>query len=362
VFKKIVGLTPAVYRHAEIFFSFEPIRLHERVSYREDREQTELFPDVKVIRFIPGKMYTFLYVARQEAGMENEAFRIVYDKLSALGSARSSKSKARIFGFNVDLPLENGEPRYGYRILIANAEEWFADCEDMFTEEPFVGGLYAVRKIISANPDIVQDGWNRLLSEWLPKSTFDIGTHPYIEEFIAYNGKVTRMNLFLPVQRKNRIEPIEIVARSEVAVYFCRGYGANAQADAEQKLINWLERRSGASLLTAPEQHYFMSFHYGNTDPEQYWWENGIMTNEPGPEGSALNGLEQKRFRPGLYALCVSKTYGLLTGVLDKMYRWIATSDDYRLDEERQWFAEYHAFDGMNAERDAIVKVYIPVK
>ncbi|MDF2719445.1 MAG: hypothetical protein K0R28_6370, partial [Paenibacillus sp.] len=62
------------------------------------------------------------------------------------------------------------------------------------------------------------------------------------------------------------------------------------------------------------------------------------------------------------YALCVSKTYGLLTGVLDKMYRWIATSDDYRLDEERQWFAEYHAFDGMNAERDAIVKVYIPVK
>jgi AraC-like DNA-binding protein len=50
VFKKIVGLTPAAYRNAEIFFSFEPIRLYEQIAYKEDKEQTELFPDVKVTK------------------------------------------------------------------------------------------------------------------------------------------------------------------------------------------------------------------------------------------------------------------------------------------------------------------------
>jgi AraC family transcriptional regulator len=83
VFKKIVGLTPAAYRNAEIFFSFEPIRLYEQIAYKEDKEQTELFPDVKVIRFMPDKMYAFLHISKLEEGMENDAFRIVCEKLGA---------------------------------------------------------------------------------------------------------------------------------------------------------------------------------------------------------------------------------------------------------------------------------------
>lgn len=103
-----------------------------------------------------------------------------------------------------------------------------------------------------------------------------------------------------------------------------------------------------------------MSFHYGCQDSEEYWWENGIVTRVP--EASKLAGLEQKPIGAGSYACCVSKTYGLLSGVLDKMHRWITTNNSYELDEERQWFAEYHTFDGMNIERDTLVKIYIPVK
>lgn len=356
VFKRIVGLTPASYRKADIFFSFEPIRLHEQVSYNEDKEQTELFPDVRVIRFMPDKMYAYLHISNQETGMENDAFRIVCEKLDALGLTRDFKPKVRIFGYNVDLPEENGEPRYGYRVLIADGEEWIVD--GTFTEEPFVGGLYAVRRIAASPPEIVQDGWNRLLSEWLPKSTFEIGTHQYIEEFIAYNGKVTRMNLYLPVQRKFHNEPIEVVELTETKAFFCRGYGAKAQADAEQRLIDWYERGSNEHSRW-DQGKYYMSFHYGNKDSEEYWWENGILTS--GSETQGLEGLEEKRIGSGSYACCVSKTYGLLTGVLDKMHRWIATNGNYRLDEERQWFAEYHTFEGMNVERDTLVKVYIPV-
>ncbi|WP_374121422.1 helix-turn-helix domain-containing protein [Paenibacillus sp. LHD-117] len=88
VFKKIVGLTPADYRNADIYFSFEPICLREQVSYMEDRELTERFPDVKVIRFMPEKAYTYLHISEHEAGMENEAFRVISEKTGASGGGK----------------------------------------------------------------------------------------------------------------------------------------------------------------------------------------------------------------------------------------------------------------------------------
>jgi hypothetical protein len=197
------------------------------------------------------------------------------------------------------------------------------------------------------------------LSEWLPKSTFEIGTHQYIEEFVSYNNKITRMNLYLPVQRKFNNEPIEVVEVTEMKAFFYRGYGADAQTVAEQRLIDWYGRGSDDNRQ-AGRGKYYMSYHYGNKDSVQYWWENGILMG--GPEKPGLKGLEEKLMGSGFYACCISKTYGLLSGVLDKMHRWIVTNGNYRLDEERQWYAEYHPFDGMNVERDTIVKVYIPIK
>ncbi|WP_079914340.1 helix-turn-helix domain-containing protein [Paenibacillus sp. 32352] len=356
VFKKIVGLTPASYRKAELFFSFEPIRLHDQISYTEDREQTERFPDVKVIRLLPGKMYSYLHIADHEEGMENEAFRIVGRLLSTHEVTRDVKSKLRIFGHNVEL-TGKGQPRkYGYKVLIADTAD--QTMEDAFTGEPFAGGLYAVRRIPAACPKTVQDAWDRLLSEWLPKSTFDIGTHQYIEEFIAYNDKVTRMNLYLPVQRKLHPEPIEIVELGEIKAFFCRGDGAEAQKAAEMQLIDWHTNVSHARWRKGHGK-YYMSYHYGAKDTEDYWWENGILS--VGPEAPALEGLKEKRLGSGTYACCVSKTYGLLTGVLDKMHRWIIANDSYRLDEERQWFAEYHLIEGSDLEQDTVVKVYIPI-
>jgi AraC family transcriptional regulator len=354
VFKKVVGLTPAAYRKADIFYSFEPAYPQDQVAYKEDKELTELFPDIKVIRFHPDTLHSYLHSSRQEAGMENDAFRIVYEHLASAQAAE--KTKIRIFGYNVDLPDEDGDSRYGYRVLIMGAGQWQAS--GMFTVEPFDGGLYAVRKTTASSPEIVQDGWNRLLSEWLPKSTFEIGAHQYFEEFIAYNGKVTRMNLCLPVQRKVYSEPVEIVELEEMTACYSRGYGAKAQAHAEQRLIAWFESRTDRSQLPY-EGSYYMSFHYAHMDSDSYWWENGILA--VGHERKALEGLELKTILPGPYACCVSKPYGLLTGVLDKMLRWIASSDSYRLDEDRQWFAEYHLPEGVDAEQDSLVKVYIPL-
>jgi len=354
VFKKIVGLTPAAYRKADIIFSFEPIRLRESVDYLENREHSERYPDVKVIRLHPEKAHAYLHLSEQEEGMENEAFRAAYEKLAARGIDRAVK--VRIFGHNVDLPSEGGTHQYGYKVLVVGAAGMTLD--DAFREEPFAGGLYAVRKIAAKSPKVVQDGWNRLLADWLPKSTFEIGSPPYLEEFIAYNGKVARMNLHLPVQRKLRDEPIEIVERETASVYCWRGYGEEAQKAAKQGLIDWYESHPD-SKRQAGRGTYYMSYSYGAPDSETYWWENGFLLAEPEPMPSA--GLERKRMEAGRYACCATKAYGLLTGVLDKMHRWIAKSGSYRLDEERQWFAEYYAVQGTDLEQDALVKIFIPI-
>lgn len=354
VFKKIVGMTPAAYRSADLYFSFEPIRLRERVSYEEEKEQAELFPDVKVIRFMPGKVHAYLHVAEREEGMENEAFRIAYEKLLASEAAR--ETKWRIFGHNVDLADGDGSPKYGYRVLAVS--EYESVRNGAFTEEPFEGGLYAVRKVAAWPPKTVQDGWNRLVSEWLPKSAFEMGEHPYLEEFIAYGGKVARMHLYLPVRRRLGSESIEIVRRAEANAYFCRGYGTEAQKDAERRLIDWYERRQ--LDWQAGGGRYYMSFAYGLNDSEDDWWENGILS--PAANAAKLDGLEEKRVEAGAYACCVTRAYGLLTGVLEKMHRWIAAADGYWLDGERQWFAEYDTSQAENVERDAVVRVYIPIR
>lgn len=382
VFKKIVGLTPAAYRTADIYFSFEPIRLRERVSYAEEKEQAEQFPDVKVIRFMPGRAYAYLHIAEREEGMEDEAFRIVYEKLAAIEAREAkaaeqgrmakaametgkaaepakepAKERLRIFGRNVEVDDAGGTPRYGYQVLVFSEEGSVRD--ESFAEEPFEGGLYAVRKVAASPPKTVQDGWNRLVSEWLPRSAFEIDDRDCIEEFIAYGGAVARMHLYLPVRRKLKSEPIEIVQLAEARAYFSRGYGANAQQTAERRLIEWHERRGGGAWRTG-EGRYYMSFAYGmSEDAADYWWENGILSQEPNL--SASEGLEEKRMDAGLYACCVTKAYGQLTGVLEKMHRWIAANGSYRLDEERQWFAEYDTSLAGDVERDTAVRIYLPI-
>lgn len=355
VFKKIVGLTPAVYRNADIYFSFEPIRLYEQVAYREDKEQAERFPDVKVIRFMPGKVYAYLHTSNHEMGIEKEAFHAISELLLAASGPRQPP-KMRIFGYNIDLPTEGCGAGHGYRMLIVSEEELITNGQ--LTQESFTGGLYAVRKIAAKSPETIQEGWDRLLSEWLPKSTFEIGAHQYIEEFIAYNGTITRMNLYLPVQRKLRNEPIEMIERQAVNAFFYREYGVEAQQMAEQRLIDWYEKRFDGNR-GADAGSYYMSYCYGEQDTEAYWWENGLLiANEA--EVETMKGLEWKCMASGLYACCVSRAYGLLTGVLDQMHRWIAKNDEYRLDEERQWFAEYRV-EGPDIERDAVVKIYLPI-
>ncbi|MFC5530079.1 helix-turn-helix domain-containing protein [Cohnella yongneupensis] len=355
-FKKLVGMTPAAYRRSDVFYSFEAIRLNEQVAYVEDREQSERFPDVKVVRLPPEKMLTYLHVSTQEAGIENEAFQVVYDKLYGGETSSREHPKIRLFGSNVDLQI-NGEARFGYRILASGCERLPGDRD--FEATSFEGGLYAMSKVAATAPDIVQGGWNRLLAEWLPKSTFELGEHPAIEQFVAYGRNVARMNLYLPVRKKSVSESIIVVELPEQDAIYSRGCGYEAQANAEREFITWQRQRSERRDMP-DEGRYYLSYHYGASGTDEYWWENGVI--EAVYSDRIASNLAVKRLGAGAYAACKTRAYGMLTGVLERMHRWIDGSRDYRVDEQRQWFASYEPVAGKDVERDSVVTIYIPVR
>lgn len=353
-FKRLVGLTPAAYRRAETHFSFERIRLEERVEYDEARETFERYPDVKVVRMPPGAALCGLYVSAREAGIEEEAFRFAYEGLR-LGEG----PKARVFGRNVDLPPdEDGGARFGYRICAIGGGR-LPEPAGPFAEAPFEGGLYAVSKANAAAPGEAQANWDRLLAEWLPRSVFEPDDREPIEEFVSYGGRVARLNAMLPVRRRLVREPIELVLLPAQRAVFNRGEGRTAQADAERAFIEQAKVRR-------QQGRYYLSYAYGAPEGESYWWENGVIAPESEAGGDEPVDpdavLASKRWEAGKYAACTTRTYGLLTGVLERMHRWIDSHDGCEPDERRQWFAAYAPAMEGDPERDAAVTIYIPVR
>ena len=63
----------------------------------------------------------------------------------------------------------------------------------------------------SVAEDIIQNTWNRLFSEWSPRSVFEQGKHEFIEEYALNRDQIVRMKLYLPVERSKLVKPIEIV-------------------------------------------------------------------------------------------------------------------------------------------------------
>ncbi len=358
-FKRLVGLTPAAYRKAAIHYSFERIRLEERVDYDESHETFERYPDVKVARMQPGEGVAFLHFSKHEGGIEEEAFRIAYKELRL-----NEGPKARVFGCSVDAPPgEDGEPRFGYRILVLGGRAKAS--EGKFEAASFDGGLYAVGKADASSPAAVQGSWDRLLAEWLPRSAFELDDREPIEEFVFYGERPARMNPMLPVRRKFASEPIAVVDLPERVAYGCRGFGICAQADAERTFIEearrWKHGRDGA---IGDGGRYYLSYAYGSPEAETYWWENGILLSaetEARHSPYASSALERKRLAAGRYAVCATRPYGMLTGVLERMHRWIGGSGRLRADEERLWYAVYDPAQPVGAEREAAVTICIPV-
>ncbi|MFC6228115.1 helix-turn-helix domain-containing protein [Paenibacillus allorhizosphaerae] len=379
MFKKVAGMTPGAYRNADLYYTFEALNLFADVSYVGEKELFDRYPDVSVIRFPPLQTAVYRHRASSPEGIEEEAYRIVFAKLEQAGWPME---RIRLFGSNVE--LASWELPYGYDIMIPLPDTGACAASDDFHVATFPGGLYAVGKSAETSGPQIVAAWDRLLSEWLPRSAFELGDHSYVEEFLTYQGRITRLKLYLPVKRKP--EPaaaLETVTIDPFAVVACRAYGPEARKQADHELTSWLMR---TGMTGTTELRLFMSYSYGVEPEDGYWYElsvsipenvhNSVWVSESFAKAAlhpdraccaCVDGISLDaplRFHTlggGLYACLTAGAYGLMTGLLDKMHRWLYANETYALDENRQWFAEYVAGDGDDLERSTSVRCYIPI-
>jgi hypothetical protein len=193
-FKRSTSLTPVQYRQAKIIFSFERIRLSEQVTYLEEREVFDRFPDIKVIRQAPLRGIGFLYTTEREEGIEDEAlirFQALLEK-NGFGEV----NPWRLFGWNVD--RRGTHPPLGYQLAVVG------EAEIDLTENPYLhpielpGGHFAVTHTPASSGRTIVDTWNRMVSDWLPRSTFELGGQPFIEEYQQFGKQIARLKLYLP--------------------------------------------------------------------------------------------------------------------------------------------------------------------
>ncbi len=349
-FKKLTGITPGMYRKSELIYSFERIDVAERVSYLEDRELSDRFPDVRVYRIGPLQLNAYDYRS-DSSNPEEQALRMLHDRLLTLGK---DPDRVRVFGSNVEPSSDSGVNTYR---IMALDEDGMLPKTDGWFEVRIDETLYAVSRIQYGDPAHIVGAWNQVLAEWLPRSTFLLGQQPYLEEYVQENGSIARMKLYLPVQRKMVQEPIDIVQLPSARTIGFRAEGPDCAREADDRLIQWLKEHSPIAEL--PLQLY-MTCSYGVPRGSDSWFELGIVW----PAVKQLPLVPADGYtdgQGGLYARMRTGAYGEMTGVLDRLYRWLEMSERYRSDGTRRWFAIYVPGDDTDLERTTIVECYIPI-
>lgn len=355
-FKRNTGLTPGQYRQAEFIFSFERINLLERVTYLEEREMFDRFPDVKVIRLSPQKGIGFLYAAEQEEGIEDDALIQFHALLEKRGL---DLNQLRIFGWNVD--MQGSQQRYGYQL--AAVGETVTPC----IEDPNLhlielpGGLYAVTRTTAGSCRTIIDTWNHLVSDWLPLSTFELGEHNFLEEYQQFSKKIARLKLYLPVERRHETETIEILERSAVKVISFREEGKDCVIRADKASVQWL-RRNG--FIGDTRINLFMSCSFPADERLAY----EVHIAPPDEFVPSQEDLHRTNYlEGGLYACITTRAYGSMSGVLERIYRWLSSTPDYGPDGKRSWYSYYVPYIGNNPgegrefERSVSVECCVPV-
>ncbi|MEN2767905.1 helix-turn-helix domain-containing protein [Ornithinibacillus xuwenensis] len=354
-FKKIVGVSPKVYKESDVHYFYERINLYEKVNYLESRELFERYPDVKVIQLKNMMVLSYIHKSGSAEGIEMEAFTSAQ---ALLHRNKINTKNIRFFGRNVEADnqrsFEHNRDHFRYEILVHVDEVNNLSIKNMEVKE-IAAGLYAVGATQVDKEQKIIGLWNTLLSEWLPKSSFIEGSHTYLEEYITYHDKLVRMKLYLPIERKANPEVMKVEEVEPFWVAYSRCYGADSQEKADITLSKWLQTES--HFIDHSNNNLYVSYDFGNEKEVAHWSEYGISFSKQN-ERSTDSNIQQKILGGGLFAVMETKAYGTLTGVLEIIHRWIVAENKYVLDSTRQWFAMYYPSTITN---DITVKCYIPI-
>ena len=349
-FKKIVGVTPKVYKESDMLFCFERINLYEKVNYLEGRDLFDRYPGIKVIQMSDLTVLSYKHKSVCVEGIEKNALKAAQ---TLIQKSELNQKKVRYFGRNIDYKRSDDESNhYEYEMMVLIDEPNINSIDGMHIKKIHCG-MYAVGTTPSNCDHKIQSLWNLVYSEWLPKSLFKEGTHTYLEEYITYNGKLVRMKLYLPIERQLKPDMITVEEPDPFWVAYCRSFGHDSQNKADATLSEWLTSDTNINLS---DSKLYFSYNYGTEYDMGNWSEYGI-TMYSKTEDIKNTYIDQKRLGGGLFAVIETKAYGTLTGVLEILHRWIVNEEKYFLDDSRQWFAKYDS----STNREITVRSYVPI-
>lgn len=354
-FKKIVGITPKVYKESDMFFCFDRIDLYEKINYLEGRDLFDRYPDIKVIQLKEMTVLSYIHKSDRLDGIEKDALMVVQKLVQ---KSDLEQKKMRLFGRNIeyDEVLDKKSKLFAYEIIISFEDPIFNSIAEMHIKT-IQGGMYAVGVTPSTSDYSILSLWNQMYSEWLPKSLFKEGSHTYLEEYITFNEKLVRMKLYLPIKRQLKPEMIKIEETESFCVAYSRIYGYGCQEKADETLSEWL--KSNPSIDYSSCLLYF-SYNYDAENDLEHWCEYGI-TNYFSHEDINNQKIKQKKLDGGLFAFIETKSYGTLTGILEIIHRWIVSGEKFILDDSRQWFARYQSSYISSSDNNVCVRIYIPI-
>jgi len=147
---------------------------------------------------------------------------------------------------------------YSYELYLTEAEKYRSILENGGFREIHTHAAYShlyATTIVKNDELEINKSWNYIYDTWLQSSMFTMSDAPCLEEYFRCDGKVKRLKLYLPIEKKDSLLSISIVNLHEEHFLAAVSHGYRAEETASDILTNFirqhpaLQKKNGYRIL-----------------------------------------------------------------------------------------------------------------
>ena len=216
--KQSLGITPLAYKESEMFYFFPP---YSGVPLQSVNIKNENIP----------ACICFQYYDTCRNHIEERAIKTILKAMPEYCGrifGRDGKQRGSFFCYEVMIE----DMQTGYFPLLAHGFR-FKKEEDSFS-------ILAASTVVKNQEESINDAWEYLYAGWLQGSMYQPAKTPYFEEYLIKNGRMEKLRLFLPVQRRK--DNIRILWKRDPDLRFlvAKADGPYAEQAASQTIVQFL--------------------------------------------------------------------------------------------------------------------------
>lgn len=321
--KAAIKQTPLEYKNSDEYYYFPP---YSSEAERQIAVATENIPGTVCVKFYHSRL----------RGIENNAVYILLEIIP-------NNNGVRIFGRN---GKQDGSS-FCYELFVSGVDiTVFNDSEfsDVQTIPPFFA---TIATTVSRNTDEgISEAWDYLYIDWLKSSMFEQSDKPYFEEYIIKNRKISKLKLYLPIQKRNDYTKIALESIDTLTFLISQKYGYNAEDEASRAVMDFVSSHY-PYLLESTSEFYVSKGQTSCTCGIRL--TDGLYL----PETGKLEILK----RDGLYAVLYGDCCGNYAVYEKMLTSWVRDNGFER--DDTPIFAVYEATDGFD---NAKLKLYCNIR